>query len=229
MSFTTKTGELSPTRIAPDAMLRAPVGFASPLWGVFTGVALTGVAWWWATQWMRPPVAEGLTEGMAETAEAGPALVEPILDAVIAPELPALAVGGESAPIAPTALVAEEPAHVEAAPSEDPVALASVEAPVTPEPAPPPVMMEAVGAEIFELPPVIAEAPKPKKPRARRISKASAPVVDPVSVEEPSTMEAASEAPGPAASIEEPPRVRRANKQRTPKGRHRRQARKRLT
>lgn len=237
MSFTTETGELSPIRSTPDAMLRAPVGFASPLWGMFTGVALTGVAWWWATQWMRQPVAEGLIKGMADTVEAAPALVEPtletviepVLETLIKPEAPTLAVGGESAPISPVALVAEEPAPVELAPPEEPMALAPMEEHVTPEPAQAPVMMEAVAAEIFEPPPVSADPPELKKPRAPRALKVSAPAVDQVSVEEPSTMQAAGESPEPAPATDEAPKARRAYKPRTPRGRHRRQARKRLT
>ncbi|MBS0362314.1 MAG: hypothetical protein JSR98_13125 [Proteobacteria bacterium] len=37
----------------PEALLRVPVGFASPLWGLFAGAALSGSAWWWMTRFAR--------------------------------------------------------------------------------------------------------------------------------------------------------------------------------
>ncbi len=52
----------------PEALLRIPVGFASPLWGVFTGAAMTGAAWWWMTRWAQPDNVEAMFGAMAKAA-----------------------------------------------------------------------------------------------------------------------------------------------------------------
>src|SRR5205814_567107 len=36
------------------AMMRVPLGAASPLWGLFMGAAATGAAFWWMSQWTKP-------------------------------------------------------------------------------------------------------------------------------------------------------------------------------
>ena len=57
MAFASETSEPFPMAVAPQSLFRAPIGFISPLWALFSGAALTGVAFWWATQWMRPAAA----------------------------------------------------------------------------------------------------------------------------------------------------------------------------
>jgi hypothetical protein len=79
-----ETRELFPKPPAPEAF----VGLASPLWGLFAGAAMSGVAWWWMTRW---------------------ALAEP--------ELPPTPVGGEAAPIAPVVEVLDAANEVAAAPT----------------------------------------------------------------------------------------------------------------
>src|SRR5436309_10381689 len=102
----------TPSVARPDVLLRVPVGFASPLWGIFAGAAVGASAWWWMTRWARPENLEAMFGAAAPEApvalETVPAS-EPAPAAVIdPPELPA-PVGGEAALIAP-ALAAEEPA-----------------------------------------------------------------------------------------------------------------------
>lgn len=148
MAFASDTSELFPPSLTPDALLKAPLGFVSPLWAVFSGAALTGVAWWWATQWVRSPLMTGaLDKAEAATAEVvAPAVavieevadsavaavqdlaepvvaaseevveavtepvIDPVIETVVAAELPETAVGGESAPVPPAALASvEEP------------------------------------------------------------------------------------------------------------------------
>ena len=91
--------------VRPEAMLRVPVGFASPLWGLFAGAAMTGSAWWWMTRFTRPanleavfgtvesaaaetvpaPVVEAVADMTVETIEAMDTalaqVAEPVLDA----------------------------------------------------------------------------------------------------------------------------------------------------
>lgn len=38
----------------PMALLHMRIGAASPLWALFTGMAMTGAAWWWTWRWMQP-------------------------------------------------------------------------------------------------------------------------------------------------------------------------------
>ena len=56
MSFTPETETLA----KPEALLRVPVGLASPLWGLFAGAAVTGATWWWMTRWARPQNLEAM-------------------------------------------------------------------------------------------------------------------------------------------------------------------------
>src|SRR5437764_14102426 len=97
----------TPSVARPDVLLRVPVGFASPLWGIFAGAAVGASAWWWMTRWARPENLEALFAAAAPEAPEAPVALEtvpesePALVAVIdPPELPA-PVGGEAAPIAP--------------------------------------------------------------------------------------------------------------------------------
>jgi hypothetical protein len=124
MSETPEPLPLAETFARPEALLRVPLGMASPLWGLFAGAAVGGSAWWWMTRWTRPenlealfgaaltapvgePLADAVAEAVAEAQAALEAIVEP-------PELDA-PVGGESAPIGP-AVAAESEALDAAAP-----------------------------------------------------------------------------------------------------------------
>jgi len=69
----------------PEALLRVPVGLASPLWGLFAGAAMTGATWWWMTRWARPQNLEALfaaSETFEAAVEATPTLAEPTLELV---------------------------------------------------------------------------------------------------------------------------------------------------
>ena len=77
MSFAPETESLA----KPEALLRLPVGLASPLWGLFAGAAVSGAAWWWMTRWTR---AENL-EAMFGAAAKFEAAVEPKATALAAP------------------------------------------------------------------------------------------------------------------------------------------------
>jgi hypothetical protein len=216
MTFPNKTGELSPTRIAPETMLAMPVGLVSPLWGMFSGAALTGVAWWWATQWMRPPVAEGVLPGMATP---GALLAEPIPEpasetvpeAIVEADLPPMGIGGESAPIPPAALFAEASEPAASAPAE-PVALAPAEKPEIP----------AVQAPVEEPQAPLASA-SVEKPAESEASVAFAATEEPAPVIEPglappqAEAEAAAPTPEPTPVLEAAPKPKRTYKPRAPK------------
>jgi hypothetical protein len=102
MSFAPDTGPFA----RPESLLRVPVGFASPLWGLFAGAALSGAAFWWMTRWARPENLE---------AAAQPVEAEPVLEALVEPEPTPESVAGESAPVSPV-LQAIEPDVGEAVP-----------------------------------------------------------------------------------------------------------------
>jgi hypothetical protein len=140
MSFAPETESVA----KPEALLRVPVGLASPLWGLFAGAAMTGAAWWWMTRWARPQNLEALygaaagVEAVVEAetpvlaaveladavAQATPAAApETVAEALIEAPVAALPVGGEAAPISPVleALSPEavaEPAAPEAKPKK---------------------------------------------------------------------------------------------------------------
>lgn len=113
----------TPVLARPEALLRVPVGLASPLWGFYAGAAVTGATWWWMTRWVQPQNLEAMFGRMADAATAiveppAPEVLEPVLEPVVeAAEAPIEAapiaealieqpvrdapVGGEAAPIAP--------------------------------------------------------------------------------------------------------------------------------
>jgi hypothetical protein len=85
MSFAPESESLIPETLAkPEAMLRVPVGLASPLWGLFAGAAMTGATWWWMTRWARPANLEamfGAAETLAAVVEPEPAA--PVVEAAV--------------------------------------------------------------------------------------------------------------------------------------------------
>jgi hypothetical protein len=146
------------TLAGSEAMLRVPVGLASPLWGLFAGAAMSGATWWWMTRWARPENLEAMF-GAAETLDAvvEPA-VEPIIEAVAEP-MP------EPVVEAPRETVAE--ALIEASPA--PEAVGGESGPISP-------VLEAIVGDLPE-PEVVAggaadvalehePAPKPRKKAA---------------------------------------------------------------
>jgi hypothetical protein len=143
------------------------IGAASPLWGYFTGAAMAGVAFWWATRWMRPQDFEAGAEAMAAPAlafvaeeaadveaaveimgepaleAAAEAVGGPVAEALVGDELPMLPVGGEAGPFGAAVLEAEL--------IENPALAAELVAEEEP-----PTVVEAAPAA----------APRPRKPRA---------------------------------------------------------------
>jgi len=182
MSFAPETDSLA----KPQTLMRVPVGLASPLWGLFAGVAVGGATWWWMTRWARPANLEAMFGAAAkfetametETAalEAPPIeAAEPVVETL--PE-PIAAVAAEPVVEAAPEPV-EEPApapvleaQAEVAPEREPMdgevaPISPVLETLAPEPAEPAVV-DAAPAEAFAEP---AAAPKAKK-------KAAAPKAD---------------------------------------------------
>jgi hypothetical protein len=79
--------ELSAISKDPQALIRIPVGAASPLWGLFAGAAMSGAAWWWMTRWTRPANLEAVfgaaeAAATAETSAEVQALSAPVVEAI---------------------------------------------------------------------------------------------------------------------------------------------------
>ena len=78
--------ELSAISKDPQALIRIPLGAASPLWALFAGAAMSGAAWWWMTRWTRPANLEavfGAAEAAtAETLAEVEALAAPVIEAI---------------------------------------------------------------------------------------------------------------------------------------------------
>ncbi len=99
--------ELSAISKDPQALIRIPVGAASPLWGLFAGAAMSGAAWWWMTRWTRPANLEALfgatqtatTEALAEVEALAPPMVEAVetLEAAMEPVVEAASEAFEAA------------------------------------------------------------------------------------------------------------------------------------
>jgi hypothetical protein len=174
-SFTPESSASEKPFARPEALLRVPVGLASPLWGLFAGAAMSGAAWWWMTRWARP---ENL-EAMFGAAAKFEAAVEPKVVELAAPVLAAVEAAPETALETEAAVETVTEAVVEAAqepvPQEPvfqaPVLEARVEVPAAPqavggEAAPVFPVLEALEPKIVAEP--AATLPKPKKTPASK-------------------------------------------------------------
>jgi hypothetical protein len=154
MSFAPDTSASKADALAkPEALLRVPVGLASPLWGLFAGAAVTGAAWWWMTRWTRPVNLEALFDAAArfeKTVEPEPAaLAGPVTETAEA------VVEATAEPVVEAGEVTPE-AIVETAAEAAVVAEALIEEPTVAEP---------VGGESAPISPVVgALAPEATQP-----------------------------------------------------------------
>jgi hypothetical protein len=200
MSFAPETDAVA----KPQTLMRVPVGFASPLWGLFAGAAVTGAAWWWMTRWTRPQNLEAMLGAAAKTETAleakAEALAAPAADVAEA-AFEAAQTSVEAAPEAVAETVVEPMIEAEAA--AEPAAEAFVEAAEVASPVP--VLeeltdaapdLEPVGGEAAPISPVLealaaepeaavaAEAPEAlvadavAAPAAKARKKAAAPKAD---------------------------------------------------
>lgn len=128
------------------------IGVASPLWGYFSGIAVTGVAWWWMTR-LAPQNLEAL---FASATPALPAVGQ--MEAAV--EIAVEVVGGEAAPVSPVlevadvAVASDAPVHHQAL--LDASVAAGEEAPETTLTEPPPAELPPSGpkARKMSAPPV---------------------------------------------------------------------------
>jgi hypothetical protein len=153
----------------PQALLRVPVGLASPLWGLFAGAAMGGATWWWMTRWARPQNLEAMFGATAKVDVVvepevvvfdTPAIAPPdaVVEAAVAPaalqeaalELargPILEVSAEPPIEAETAPAVETPADVTAEPEPvEPIVIAGGAADVALEAASAPKIKKKVAA-----------------------------------------------------------------------------------
>ena len=107
--------------VPPAAAFHVPIGAASPLWFLFTGVASAGVAYWWMTRWMRPinleamlPLSGADAAPLEEAAILIEAFVEPLLEAAE----PVLAGGVVDPDPAPTPAPEPAPNPLDTPPAE---------------------------------------------------------------------------------------------------------------
>lgn len=168
--------ELSAISKDPQALVRLPIGAASPLWGLFAGAAVSGAAWWWMTRWARPANLEALfgaaqtvtTETAAEVEALAAPAVEAMQQASAVVE-PVLEAAEETVATAPERVLPAAENLIEAAPE----AVGGESAPISP-------VVEALSPEIVaptdeptasmeaaaEFAPQATPFPKPKKPAA---------------------------------------------------------------
>ena len=168
--------ELSAISKDPQALVRLPIGAASPLWGLFAGAAMSGAAWWWMTRWARPANLEALFGGetATETAAEAEALAAPVVEAMQEAaagansvlEAATETVNAMAEPVLPAAgdLIEAAPEAVggESAPISPVVEALSPEI-VAPTLDPTPPAETAVEAAA-EVAPEATPLPKPKKP-----------------------------------------------------------------
>ena len=142
----------------PEALLRVPMGLASPLWGFFAGAAMTGTAWWWMTRFTRPENLEAMfsaAESRAVKAATPPLAALEAVDAAALETLDAVEAAVET--VAEPAVEAVEAEVVDAAGALDELLNAEPNAPileafevVEAEP-----VLEAVGGESAPISPVV--------------------------------------------------------------------------
>lgn len=135
-----KSDALPASSVNLEQALRIPFGVASPLWLFIGGAATVGVAYWWATQWLRPVKVEAFLPAKAESLLSAP-------------------VGGEAGPFAGAAMLAaaEEVEQVVAeafTQTIDPLIDA-------PEVAPEPASSASEPGPVVEIPSEVAPAPSP--------------------------------------------------------------------
>lgn len=168
-----------PVQIEQDLRVsHVALGAASPLWGLYAGAAMTGMAFWWLNAWTRPQNLEALFEA-AETLPEAPVVTTPlalveiaaILEPVVAAEAAAEAAVEAISPEPVVEAVAGGVETVEAViepvikpvikPVIEPVVDPILEAVAEPEP-----VLEAAPVEPV-APQAELEAPKPAaRPRA---------------------------------------------------------------
>lgn len=125
-----------------EQALWAPVGAASPLWLIIGGAAGAGMAYWWATQWLRPVNLDAVLPRGTESPVKAP-------------------LGGEAAPLADAAFVAAAQ-RVEEPVGEWPKALGAVTPTVeisAPEPLAEPASFAPEAQPVVEVASEVALAP----------------------------------------------------------------------
>ena len=146
----------TPVLAKPNAMMRVPVGLASPLWGYFAGAAVSGTAWWLMTRWVRPQNLEAMFGKAAPVEAPVEAAIETAVEVLPEPVVEAVA--------EVEAVVLPEPV-VEAAPETvvEPVVEPAVE-----------IVAEAAPEPVLEATPAMARP----KPRVRKATPKAADVTD---------------------------------------------------
>ncbi|WP_337189248.1 hypothetical protein [Phenylobacterium sp.] len=167
--------DLPEPRVSPALL----VGAVSPLWSYFGAVAAGGVAYWWMTRLARPVNLEALfaaadtlvapveaaLEPAVELVEAAAEAVETICEAATEALVPAVAVGGEAAPMSPLAVV-EPPPEAEPAAALDATGVLPADPVPSPEPVPAVAPEPVPVAEALDA--AAEPAPKPVKAKAKR-------------------------------------------------------------
>lgn len=163
----------SEAAVRSDFLLRAPLGFTSPLWGYFAGAAVTGSAWWWMTRWTRIQNLEAMFGAAEARAVQAATLPLPAVEAVAEAAIQTLdAIDSAVDQVVEPAAEAATEAAVEAVAEAEALEAALSEA--TPEPILEALEPEApVGGESAPISPVVA-AIAPGAPAADAEAEASA-------------------------------------------------------
>lgn len=135
----------TPSFLRPQMM----IGAATPLWGYFTGVALTGVTLWWMSRWLPTPAQVAVALAPPEPPVKAP---KPVKAVEVVPEPVAPAPAPELSPVEAVELVPEP-----VAPAADPAPAPVVE--LVEEP--------VLDAEFVPAPPTPARPKKSKSAEAK--------------------------------------------------------------